>query len=123
MHNRLINNLNTDEDLKVVDCVFYSVWVQRGSESMNSRNQSELLQKSVRWSKRAKSNAGSLFSVTDECISKESAGPLMLQSAECSLNRTKQAKMQQKSYSTREERSCVRFGMNSIVENIWEIQE
>lgn len=90
---------------------------------MNWRNQSELLQKSVWWSKLAKSNAGSPFSVTDECISKESAGPLMLQSAECSLNRTKQAKMQQKSYSTREERSCVRFGMNSIVENKWEIQE
>lgn len=60
---------------------------------MNSRNPSELLQNSVRWSKLAKSNAGSLFSVNDECLSKESAAPPMLQSAECSLNRTNAAKI------------------------------
>lgn len=61
------------------------------TESINSRNQLELLQESVQWSKLAKSNAGS--PLNNECISKESAGPLMLQSAECSLNRTNAAKI------------------------------
>lgn len=61
---------------------------------MKSSNHSELAQKAGLWSKLAKSNIGSLFSVNDECISKESAAPSpSLQPAGHSLNTTDAAKI------------------------------